>query len=401
MKKLVLSNIQAGVRKLGAIKATFEHLQESYVEAIANLIKGLIAGATAPVAIHGCVNSGSGANYNISAGAIYHNSEIFEIDAFVGTASGADVPVLSLLTTWRAGDPVNYSDGSTHNTHTVRKYGWSFAASGSGLADFSAVVTLKAKVLNDLLAAAPLASPALTGIPTSPTAAPGTNTTQIATTAFVKTALDNIIASAPGALDTLDELAAALGDDANFAASVTTALAGKVPTTRQVIAGAGLTGGGALSSDVTIDANPDNSTLEVSGDALRIKDGGVTLAKLEAGLIAHGVYTPTLTNVSNVDSSGAIQCQYMRVGSLVHVSGKISINASGAGGVVAIVGASLPIASDFGATEDCAGTFVAGDGSFEVGFIKADAANNRAEFNLISQTGFGTNYYFTFSYRII
>jgi len=76
---------------------------------------------------------------------------------------------------------------------------------------------------------APLASPALTGTPTTPTATAGTNTTQIASTAFVKTSVDNLIAAAPGALDTLDELAAALGDDANYAATVTTALAGKQP----------------------------------------------------------------------------------------------------------------------------------------------------------------------------
>jgi hypothetical protein len=77
---------------------------------------------------------------------------------------------------------------------------------------------------------APLATPALTGTPTAPTAAGGTNTTQIATTAFVRAAIDALIAAAPGALDTLDELAAALADDASFAATITTALAGKSPT---------------------------------------------------------------------------------------------------------------------------------------------------------------------------
>lgn len=77
---------------------------------------------------------------------------------------------------------------------------------------------------------APLASPALTGTPTAPTAAAATNTTQVATTAFVRTEVANLVASAPGALDTLDELAAALGDDANYAATVTSALAGKQAT---------------------------------------------------------------------------------------------------------------------------------------------------------------------------
>jgi len=76
---------------------------------------------------------------------------------------------------------------------------------------------------------APLASPALTGTPTAPTATAGTNTTQIATTAFVTGAVADLIASAPGALNTLDELAAALGDDANFASTVTNSLALKAP----------------------------------------------------------------------------------------------------------------------------------------------------------------------------
>lgn len=74
------------------------------------------------------------------------------------------------------------------------------------------------------------ANTALTGIPTAPTAAPGTNTVQISTTAFVQAAIAALIASAPGALDTLDELAAAFGDDPSFAATMTTALAGKQPT---------------------------------------------------------------------------------------------------------------------------------------------------------------------------
>lgn len=73
------------------------------------------------------------------------------------------------------------------------------------------------------------ASPSLTGTPTAPTAASGTNTTQIATTAFVQTEVANLVASAPAALNTLDELAAALGDDANFATTVTNSLATKAP----------------------------------------------------------------------------------------------------------------------------------------------------------------------------
>lgn len=78
-----------------------------------------------------------------------------------------------------------------------------------------------------LAAKAPLASPALTGVPTAPTAALGTDTAQIATMAALQAALAALTDAAPGALDTLNELAAALGDDANFAATMTAALAGK------------------------------------------------------------------------------------------------------------------------------------------------------------------------------
>jgi hypothetical protein len=75
---------------------------------------------------------------------------------------------------------------------------------------------------------APLLSPALAGTPTTPTATAGTSTTQIASTEFVAAAIAALLNSAPGALDTLDELAAALGDDPNFATTITNALAGKL-----------------------------------------------------------------------------------------------------------------------------------------------------------------------------
>lgn len=74
---------------------------------------------------------------------------------------------------------------------------------------------------------APINNAALTGIPTAPTAAPATNTDQIATTAFTRAEIASLVASAPAALDTLNELAVALGNDANFATTVTDALATK------------------------------------------------------------------------------------------------------------------------------------------------------------------------------
>lgn len=84
-------------------------------------------------------------------------------------------------------------------------------------------------IQTQLNAKASLASPALTGVPTAPTAAPGTNTAQVSTTAFVQAAIAALVASSPAALDTLNELAAALGNDPNFATSMATQLGLKAP----------------------------------------------------------------------------------------------------------------------------------------------------------------------------
>lgn len=71
------------------------------------------------------------------------------------------------------------------------------------------------------------ASPAFSGTPTAPTAPQSTNNQQIATTQFVKTAIAALVGSAPAALDTLAELAAALGQDANFRTTVLNLIASK------------------------------------------------------------------------------------------------------------------------------------------------------------------------------
>ena len=67
---------------------------------------------------------------------------------------------------------------------------------------------------------APIASPTFTGVPAAPTATAGTSTTQVATTAFVGTAISNLVAGAPTTLDTLDEIAAAIADTGNFSDTV-------------------------------------------------------------------------------------------------------------------------------------------------------------------------------------
>ena len=84
-----------------------------------------------------------------------------------------------------------------------------------------------------------VASPEFTGTPKAPTASAGTNTTQLATTEFVTAAITAAISalvdSSPAALDTLKELATALGNDANFSTTVTNALAAKAAKTNDTI----------------------------------------------------------------------------------------------------------------------------------------------------------------------
>ncbi len=119
-----------------------------------------------------------------------------------------------------------------------------------------------------LAAKAPLDSPIFLNNPTAPTQTTGNNSTRLATTAFVQGAISDLVAAAPGALNTLDELAAALGDDANFATTVTNALAGKVAKA-----------GDTLSGDLTVAKTTPAINLNATGsndDAVyKFSDGSV------------------------------------------------------------------------------------------------------------------------------
>jgi len=149
----------------------------------------------------------------------------------------------------------------------------SVSGSDDTLASAKSIVTqlnLKATV-TALNLKAPLASPSLTGTPTAPTAASNTNTTQIATTAYVQTELSDLVDSAPGTLNTLNELAAALGDDANFSTTVTNSIATKMPLA-----------GGTFTGDVIFDSTNSSAydlTWDSSEGKLRFNDS----ARIELG----------------------------------------------------------------------------------------------------------------------
>jgi hypothetical protein len=89
-----------------------------------------------------------------------------------------------------------------------------------------------------------LTSPAFIGVPTAPTAATSSNTTQIATTAFVKDVIAQIVDGAPDAMNTLKEMSQALNDDKNYFATITNTLTNKADKNNPVFTGtATFTGG--------------------------------------------------------------------------------------------------------------------------------------------------------------
>jgi hypothetical protein len=96
------------------------------------------------------------------------------------------------------------------------------------------IVTLDA---NQTLTAKTLASPSLTGTPIAPTAAAGTDTTQLATTAFVQDAIEIVVGAAPGALNTLAEIAASLNDDADLSGTLTNSISEKVSKSGDTMSG--------------------------------------------------------------------------------------------------------------------------------------------------------------------
>ena len=100
-----------------------------------------------------------------------------------------------------------------------------------------------------------LASPALTGTPTAPTATLATDTTQVATTAFVRAEVAALVNSASSTLDTLGEIATALGNDAALSTTLTSSIALKAPLasptftgTVTIPAGASISGFATLAS---------------------------------------------------------------------------------------------------------------------------------------------------------
>jgi hypothetical protein len=107
-----------------------------------------------------------------------------------------------------------------------------------------------------------------------------------ATKVYVDTSISNVIDAAPAALDTLNELAAALGDDANFSTTVTNSIAAKLPLAGGTMSGAIAMGTSKITGvgDPTLAQDAATKTYVDTADALKLALAGGTMS----GAIAMG-----------------------------------------------------------------------------------------------------------------
>lgn len=216
---------------------------------------------------------------------------------FTGTVSGISKSMVGLGNVDNTSD-ANKPISTATQTALDNKAASSHTHTASNITDFNTSVS---GLVNGIYA--PLSSPTLTGVPLTPTASSGTNTNQIASTSFVRTEISNLVASAPSTLDTLNELATALGNDPNFATTMTTSLASKA-----ALSGATFTGSiSSPSGDFSQSLKVNGTNVSVSGHIHIIGDvTGLQSAldlKQPSGSYAASSHTHASSSITDFNSS--------------------------------------------------------------------------------------------------
>jgi len=133
---------------------------------------------------------------------------------------------------------------------------------------------------------------------------------------------------------------------------------------------------------------------------LSIARTAVTAPAASDGNVFSGTYTPSLTNTTNIASSTAAACQYMRVGNVVTVSGQVTIDPTAAG--ACNMKMTLPIASTFSSGRQASGTFATvTSGQSDQGSIIGDTAGAQFEFRFTAVNVASSIYAFHVTYQII
>ncbi len=156
----------------------------------------------------------------------------------------------------------------------------------------------------------------------------------------------------------------------------------------------------------TIDGIPIGVTTPAAGHFTNVTASGTTTLggltsttlSITQGPIISGTYLPTLTNVANLDASTAYNAQYMRVGNVVNVSGKVDVDPTAL--LSTKLGISLPVASTLSAAEKCGGNATSNTVVSECAGIEADTANNRAQMEWITTNVTNHSMYFDFQYLV-
>lgn len=139
MKQLLTANITS-TASMPIRKATLDHIQAAWNLVGAASFPGLIGrdyDVTGQWALVGCTNTTpGGATYTIQAGLIIYNNVLYQVDAVTVVTAGPQVPVASIVTTYDATDPTEFTNAVSYNIHETKKITFAAGTSGTGEFDY-------------------------------------------------------------------------------------------------------------------------------------------------------------------------------------------------------------------------------------------------------------------------
>lgn len=142
MKRLISTGIDS-TKSMPFKSGSLEHLQDANKECFDGVMQSIIGNdydSNKVYILWGCVNSGSGLNYVISAGQVFKNNEIYNVPATTFTSPSGEVAILNLDLSYTTGtnyDPVEFTDGTTANVHRDYIAIIESGATGTGVSDYS------------------------------------------------------------------------------------------------------------------------------------------------------------------------------------------------------------------------------------------------------------------------
>jgi len=269
------------------------------------------------------LNTGQGAN------------ELYDMDQNVLTTSGPTFASVAITNNVTVGGTVDGRDVAADGAKAATAHGWGNHASagyatGDNFDNDGTFASLRAQgttagdvglgnATNESKATM-FAGPTFTGNAVAPTPSSNDNSTKIATTAYVQTELTDLIGGAPGTLDTLNELAAAIDDDASYASTLTTALATKLPKAGGTMSGAIAMGNNNITGVNNIQANGDVSLQTSTGEYALYGS-----ANAQTQLYHNGIKKFETTS-GGVDITGEVQGDTLDIDGNADISGNLTLS---------------------------------------------------------------------------